>query len=1033
MSSNKTSSNPDGYIVLTELTERENGKNKPAIGALHLKRDANGLELINIASVYGLRKAQLQKGLNDNLLYWNTKKGTLLADTFGLQLPAYVSDATLLSDANIKTENDLKQDDDAQSSLPPTNAELESQIAETVERYGGEKAYKKAKAKGKTKLNYKQWVQVRTPEFKSWFGDWELANKSELINRAKIINISENNYPIAEIKVIYSKLGQATNKQDGKIARFVNGSLGKILNHKGIDAKQIIPRLDDIFEASIPIYFEQEVLKDGHKKHDNFIGYHNYLAKVSINDKEYYVRTTVQEVKAKPSTIKKGFVPNELHSTFISAVVLYKKTPAVHTKIINEATDTEVKGKISPLDKKLQQFFDDVKQAQANTSKVTDPDTGEPLVVYHGTRASERFSVFDMEKSNPNLKGAYFSDVKEFALRWAGNKPESLYEVFLNIKNPNYGGFDRAGIGAIMTLFEHRDGGIFTKRQTDDYGKKGQKEFIVGHPNQIKSAIGNNGAFSSDSDDIRFSLNEDNDSEFAKAVDAVYSSNNKTSTSEWVEMGTTPKALIQSGIADTKMLINIAKITKIKNNHSEITADMIKQIPSQLNNPVIVFKNTKKGSPKNSYVVITELQATNGDMVIVPLHANKTNGGLVFNKIASIYGRNEGAKYITNMVNYADVKYVDKQKAYNIQRRLQLREAGTLNRLFDKSSVLKDDNSVNTEKDLTQDDDAQSSLPPTNAELESQIAETVERYGGQKAYKKAKAKGKTKLNYKQWVQVRTPEFKSWFGDWELASSKVKRTASNILQARTHASEFKGKVLENIASGIQATVSRNALDKMLSASALGKSVSHQAHLSAVSNLDSLFEKALVGWDKPDRDNDRHIKAVTRFFTPMSLKDKVYLVKLTVKQIDNKGQGNRIYTVESLDVTEKSPVPEMVDADLGQKSDRPHRAIDSLVEQIQKYKPDDVSKVINPDTGEPLVMYHGTNADFDTFMSGFDNNGISHGEGFYLTSDVANANSYTGGDIELERLFRERDKFNHNDFNTKEYADIEKRITKRLQLL
>lgn len=34
-------------------------------------------------------------------------------------------------------------------------------------------AYDKARADGRTKLTYGQWQQVRTPEFKAWFGDWE--------------------------------------------------------------------------------------------------------------------------------------------------------------------------------------------------------------------------------------------------------------------------------------------------------------------------------------------------------------------------------------------------------------------------------------------------------------------------------------------------------------------------------------------------------------------------------------------------------------------------------------------------------------------------------------------------------------------------------------------------------------------------------------------------------------------------------------------------------------------------------------------
>ncbi|MBQ9620062.1 MAG: hypothetical protein IJR44_06165, partial [Neisseriaceae bacterium] len=64
------------------------------------------------------------------------------------------------------------------------NVSPEQEFSATAERLGGEDAYKQAKESGKTALTYKQWVQVRTPSFKAWFGDWE--NDPE--NASKVIN-----------------------------------------------------------------------------------------------------------------------------------------------------------------------------------------------------------------------------------------------------------------------------------------------------------------------------------------------------------------------------------------------------------------------------------------------------------------------------------------------------------------------------------------------------------------------------------------------------------------------------------------------------------------------------------------------------------------------------------------------------------------------------------------------------------------------------------------------------------------------------
>lgn len=129
----KSSTQQNGYVVLTELMESVNGINKPVVSALHLKQTSQGIELINIASVYGRNNSQIQRGLENDLLYWNKKKGANFLDnltlqlrsplsetsstkgsqfieSFGLQLPSKI-DSKMMSQSldNIKTEADLSQ------------------------------------------------------------------------------------------------------------------------------------------------------------------------------------------------------------------------------------------------------------------------------------------------------------------------------------------------------------------------------------------------------------------------------------------------------------------------------------------------------------------------------------------------------------------------------------------------------------------------------------------------------------------------------------------------------------------------------------------------------------------------------------------------------------------------------------------------------------------------------------------------------------------------------------------------------------
>ncbi len=286
-----------------------------------------------------------------------------------------------------------------------------------------------------------------------------------------------------------------------------------------------------------------------------------------------------------------------------------------------------------------------------------------------------------------------------------------------------------------------------------------------------------------------------------------------------------------------------------------------------------------------------------------------------------------------------------------------------------------------------------------------QFDETAQAYGGQAAYEQAKAAGQTKLNYRQWVQVRTPAFIRWFGDHVIAAAKPKRQASTFADAREQAKAFQGKPLDNVASGITATVSRNNLDKMLSGKAVGKSEDAALHALAVANLDSLFESAIHGWSKQDRDGDQNIKAIHRFFAPLLVDGKAKLVKMTVKETVDANHANGLYTVEAVSFSEDSPAAQWADAAINADgidptSVRSAGLVQSLAQRVQGYNPDEVSKVIDPDTGEPLVMYHGTDKEFSEFkpQTGLRGSVLTGNirkvspEVYYFTPDAEYAKSY-----------------------------------------
>ncbi|MDR3159009.1 MAG: hypothetical protein LBU11_08405 [Zoogloeaceae bacterium] len=176
--------------------------------------------------------------------------------------------------------------------------------------------------------------------------------------------------------------------------------------------------------------------------------------------------------------------------------------------------------------------------------------------------------------------------------------------------------------------------------------------------------------------------------------------------------------------------------------------------------------------------------------------------------------------------------------------------------------------------------------------------------------------------------------KEMFGESQYA---LRRFASTFQNAREKAAEFAGRgkpLLKNAQTGMEARVSRNNLDKMLSKSAVERSVSPEIHSLAVANLDRIFEIARSGKVHPDRAQDENITAVHCFYAPLVTTDGVYKVKLTVKEFARETNG--IYSVEALEIENaiesmKPGEPEGV----GGQETLPRPPVDGAMESIDQW--------------------------------------------------------------------------------------------------
>jgi len=130
----------------------------------------------------------------------------------------------------------------------------------------------------------------------------------------------------------------------------------------------------------------------------------------------------------------------------------------------------------------------------------------------------------------------------------------------------------------------------------------------------------------------------------------------------------------------------------------------------------------------------------------------------------------------------------------------------------------------------------------------------------------------------------------------------KHSFENIREAKIWAKEKITGMYKNTNTGEDISVSRTAIDKYLSESAIKKSVSLGAHLSALAQIPKLIETSVLKEIKRDRAGDNNINEIRRFYGAIKYEQDIYPVKITVKVI--KHGVNKAYTYEVMQI--ESPI-------------------------------------------------------------------------------------------------------------------------------
>jgi hypothetical protein len=326
-----------------------------------------------------------------------------------------------------------------------------------------------------SKLNRVQWAQVRTDNFKAWFGDWEKGLSSRVLNGEPVAKVSKSSVPDGGISQVSQWARDIFADWGNKV---VSPILGKIdLSNNSVNDSIHHGKSKAKFAAfaAIKDVLEKGVVLDEATRHTGQITDFYVSAPVIIDTNEDIVTVLV---KKNPSN-QRMYV----HSVTSKEKLL--TTPYREEQVDSQEIRTHAKKSSEDIANILHDYL---VFNPDSVSKVVD-ENGEPMVVYHGTR--KEFNVFEPMKPRGaigNPVGIYFDTDKRVAEEYAMDDDGEIDSKSKVVQ-------------AFVKVIDETDGLL---KQRTERGVK-HTEIIAFDPTQIKSAMGNNGEFNPADPDIRFS------------------------------------------------------------------------------------------------------------------------------------------------------------------------------------------------------------------------------------------------------------------------------------------------------------------------------------------------------------------------------------------------------------------------------------------------------------------------------------------------------------------------------------------------
>lgn len=159
---------------------------------------------------------------------------------------------------------------------------------------------------------------------------------------------------------------------------------------------------------------------------------------------------------------------------------------------------------------------------------------------------------------------------------------------------------------------------------------------------------------------------------YLEQVEKFY--NRKLQSHALIELGMTPRILIQHGASDIPLIIKQSTLTKCirrstgSRSAHELPRKVIETLPEQIANPIFLITDKER----NSIVLISDSEDRKGNKILTAILLNTEQYTNRVNEIKSIYGKTNLKEYIKKHVDKQQLYVVDHKKAEILSRVLGL-------------------------------------------------------------------------------------------------------------------------------------------------------------------------------------------------------------------------------------------------------------------------------------------------------------------------------------------------------------------------